>query len=175
MTNREKYINNLTDEKLALYLAYGCYINEDNDIDVDNRLDETYETRKILSRKAENIKNWLLQEAEEDKTEISSGYEKPEIIQLTIKSHEDILARFDKLEDSKNDIRPLIETDKNIGMIVKEIIALQERVKELEKCSKCENIRDVKINGYSCGTIRCLFKNCIPLKGVKEIKKRREG
>lgn len=74
----------------------------------------------------------------EDKTEISSGYEKPEIIQLTKKVYKDILSRLDKLEDSKNDIRPLIETDKNIGMIVKEIIALQERVKELEKCSKCE-------------------------------------
>ena len=38
-----------------------------------------------------------------------------------------------------DDIKLLIENDKNFCLLIKEIVELQERVKELEKCNKCQN------------------------------------
>lgn len=101
MTNREKYINNASNEELANTLERGFY---------------QIRTKINISKGYFDVKKyileWLSQEAEEDivnipsigkmlktdKTKIIFDYEKPEIIQLTKKAYYSILVRLDNLE-----------------------------------------------------------------------------
>lgn len=129
MTNREKYIDNASNEEIASAI---CGMGLQYRYSPDTQL---------------RVKEWLSQEAEEETVNIPNIGKMPK----TDKT---------KIPSSWDDIRPLIETDENIAMLIKEIIALQERVKELEKYSligrnliltelKTPEINAVPLNGYS--------------------------
>lgn len=71
MTNKEKYIESMTDKELALFLSCGSQII-DNYIDINPSLTDDEEIRKQAARNCDEIEKWLSQEAEEDKEHSNS-------------------------------------------------------------------------------------------------------
>lgn len=100
-TNREKYIDNLSNEELAQII-----------FDAGEYCDFCVHQGRCYAGRCEsrgtciyNITTWLSQEAkdEEEQTKIynvSETYEKPEIIQITKKAWDDVLKRLDTLEEA---------------------------------------------------------------------------
>lgn len=77
MTNREKYIDSMTDKELALFLLCGSQII-DNQIDTNPSLTDDEEKRKQAVRHCSKIEKWLSQETEKSADEMFEelGYEK---------------------------------------------------------------------------------------------------
>lgn len=76
-TNREKYIDSMTDKELALFLSCGSQII-DNQIDTNPSLTDDEEIRKQAARNCEEIEKWLSQKVELTADEMFEelGYEK---------------------------------------------------------------------------------------------------
>lgn len=183
MTNREKYIDNASNEEIASAI---CGMGLQYRYSPDTQL---------------RVKEWLSQEVKEDKERIScnvckyavpNGYHSLFMYHHTCKNLNS--ERFNKGVDVVNDgcdkgevkeveedvvnipkigkmpktdktktpspMNDTIDIDGNIAMLIKEIIALQERVKEIEKYSligrnliltelKTPEINAVPLNGYS--------------------------
>lgn len=79
MTNREKYIDKLSDKEFGKLLRHKCYIGLDGKIKTEP-IEEKPEGDSM------EIHNWLSQEAEEEK------------IELTKKAYKELLERIDRLE-----------------------------------------------------------------------------
>lgn len=77
VTNREKYIDSMTDKELALFLSCGSQII-DNQIDTNPSLTDDEKIRKQAARNCEEIEKWLSQEVELSADEMFKelGYKK---------------------------------------------------------------------------------------------------
>ena len=133
VTNREKHINNASNKELAKILAKSldrcnfCCLNPEV-------------CDGCLSQCEKRIAYWLSQEVEEDYVYIPNIGKIPK----TDKT---------KMPPSMDDIKSLLENNRDYCLLVKEIVELQERVKELEKCSKCPKNNDIQLSDYSYGSI----------------------
>ena len=63
MTNKERFIKNMSNKQLALFLGCGSQII-DNQIDTNPSLTDDEEIRKQVARNCNEIEKWLSQEVE---------------------------------------------------------------------------------------------------------------
>lgn len=179
-TNRERYINGLSNKELGILLSNKCYIGPDRRIKIE-RINEKIGMDSI------EIYNWLSQEVEEDKDIKTTKDEFEEKTKtdanqdFIIKEIQKISDRLDKVE--KN-VKDLDFDDSEYCHMSHELI---KRVEKLEKYSlvardliltesktpnmKEDSIHDVIIDGYSYGTMETKTANqMFEELGYREIK-----